>query len=653
MESNVLDVNNLDQSISPAVDFYQYANGGWLKSNPLRDEYSRYGTFDKLIEQNQYLQKCLLEELAANRHINSGVAKKIGDFYASAMDEQLIESINISPLNKILARISEISNKKMLVREIGWLHSVGFAPLFGFSGSPDEKDSKRVISHLFQAGLGLPDRDYYTDVSERMQNIRSEYLNYIEKVHSISGVNSERTGDLSLKIMQIETKLAKASMTRLEQRDPHKTYNKFSLEKLQEVYSFVDWRLYFASLGLSEPGDINVNQPLFFSQVNRMLKNLSLNDWRIYLRWNILNSSAPYLYYALVEEHFKFYGGILSGKKELKPRWKRAIDASEEAVGEAIGHIFVEKHFPAESKKRMLELVENLKQALAGRLQKLDWMGPETKEKALEKLSSMKIKIGYPDKWRDYSKLEIYDGLFFDNVLNCAIFNFQFMLAKIRQPVDPDEWHMSPQTVNAYYNPLDNEIVFPAGILQPPFFYRDADEATNYGAIGVVIGHEMTHGFDDQGRKFDKNGNLSEWWTQEDADKFIERTEVLVRQFNSFLVLDSIHADGKLTLGENIADLGGLHISFDALKMALMNHVNISSEDAFSPEQRFFLAYAHVWAQNIREEEIQRRVKEDEHSLSKFRVIGPLRNIPAFHDAFSIKPGDPMYLPAIDRAIIW
>jgi putative endopeptidase len=442
-------------------------------------------------------------------------------------------------------------------------------------------------------------------------------------------------------------------MTRLDQRDPHKTYNKFSNSELKENFSDFNWSYYFSSLGLSEPGYINVNQPEFFAQINIMFRNFKIKDWKLYLIWNILNSSAPYLHQVMVDEHFAFYGGILSGKKELRPRWKRAVDASDEAVGEAIGQIFVEKYFPPEAKRKMLDLVQNLKKALSERIQNLLWMGPDTKKKALEKLNSMKVKIGYPDKWRSYDGLQISEDSYFKNVLISSMFNYQYMLSKVNKPVDPDEWHMNPQTVNAYYNPLDNEIVFPAAILQPPFFFKDDDDAVNYGAIGVVIGHEMTHGFDDQGRKYDKNGNLTDWWTEEDSRKFNELSEILVKQFNSFVLLDSLHANGKLTLGENIADLGGLYISFQAMKMAQSGNSKPFAIDGFTQEQRFFLAYAHIWAQNIRDEEIQRRIKEDEHSLGHLRVIGPLRNIPAFLEAFDITPGDPMFLPEKDRAFIW
>jgi putative endopeptidase len=653
MEPKPIDANNFDTSVQPSTDFYKYANGGWMKSNPLRDEFSRYGTFDKLIEENQHLLQKLLEELAAKRQQNSGVARKIGCFYASAIDEKLIETAALKPLKRIFERIKQISTINDLSKEIALFHSEGFAPIFGLVGSPDEKDSKRVITHLWQAGLGLPDRDYYTDEGDRMKNIRSEYIIYMENLHRIAGFDEKGLADSCLKVMQIETQLAKSSMTRLEQRDPHKTYNKYNFEGLQALCPQFNWKNYFSTLGLSEPGDINVNQPAFFSEINNLIESWNILDLKSYLRWNILNSSSPYLNKALVDEHFRFYGTVLSGKKELKPRWKRAIDASDEALGEAIGQIFVEKYFPPEAKKRMLELVHNLKKALRIRIQNLVWMSSATKEKAIEKLSSIKVKIGYPDKWRDYSKLEISEDSYFINVLVSSMFNYQYMLSKINKPVDPDQWHMNPQTVNAYYNPLDNEIVFPAGILQPPFFHKDADDAVNYGAIGVVIGHEMTHGFDDQGRKFDSYGNLSDWWTEEDSLKFNELTEVLVKQFNSFVVLDSVHGDGKLTLGENIADLGGLHVSFDALKMALHEKPASIQIDGFTQEQRFYLAYAHVWAQNIRDEEIQRRIKEDEHSLGHLRVIGPLRNIPAFHQAFNINVGDPMYLPENERANIW
>lgn len=652
MNNKAIDPANLDSSADPRQDFYTYANGGWLKANPLRDEFSRYGTFDKLMEENQHLQKELLEELSRNRDKNSGIAAKIGHFYYSANNEESIELAGLSPIENIFNRINSIRNKSELVSEIAKLHLESFAPVFAFAGSPDEKNSRMMIAHLYQAGLGLPDRDYYTDEDERMKEIRARYLDYIRELSQIANLAS-KSKEASVRVMEIETRLAAASMTRLEQRDPHKTYNIFDEPGLKSHCPGFDWDIYFRELGIKEPGRINVNQPDFIAETGRMFIDLSLKDWNLYLKWNILNSAAPYLHRAIVEAHFGFYGAFLSGKKEIRPRWKRAISASDEALGEAIGQIFVEKHFPPEAKQRMLELVGRLKNALGNRIRNLSWMSGATKEKAIEKLNTIKVKIGYPDKWRNYDALEVSSNSYFENVLKSSIFNYRYMLSKINKPVDPDEWHMSPQTVNAYYNPLDNEIVFPAGILQPPFFFRDSDEAVNYGAIGVVIGHEMTHGFDDQGRKFDKNGNLTDWWTDEDAEKFNERTAALVKQFDSFTVLDGLNSDGKLTLGENIADLGGLHISFDALKMALQEAGAVEPIEGFSQEQRFFLSYAHVWAQNIRDEEIRRRVKEDEHSLGHLRVIGPLRNVEEFHKAFGVRSSDAMYLDERDRANIW
>jgi putative endopeptidase len=450
--------------------------------------------------------------------------------------------------------------------------------------------------------------------------------------------------------MALETRLAKASMTRLEQRDPHKTYHKITTGALAELSPSFNWKRYFISGGIGDPGEINLNQPLFVREVSAVLNEIPVEDWKVYLRWNLINNTASYLSEDFVNAKFDFYGRAMSGTEQMRPRWKRVLGVTSEALSEAIGQLYVARYFPAEAKERMIKLVDNLRISLGERIKTLEWMGAGTKEKALEKLQAIHVKIGYPDKWRDYSDLQISDDTYVENVIRSKKFDRAFNLSKINKPVDKSQWFMSPQTVNAYYSPDMNEIVFPAAILQPPFFFLKGDDAVNYGAIGVVIGHEMTHGFDDEGRKFDQSGNLTDWWTSEDSRRFDERTKVLVDQFNSYVVLDSLHADGKLSLGENIADLGGLNIAYQAFKLA-----NKESEpvDGFTPDQRFYLAYAHVWAQNIRDKEILRRTKEDPHSLGHLRVIGPLKNIPEFYAAFNIKQGQPMYLNQAQRAKIW
>lgn len=506
-----------------------------------------------------------------------------------------------------------------------------------------------VITNITQSGLGMPDRDYYTGTEPHILRIREAYRQFMAKVFGMAGNSQAKTEEISDKVYAIEEQLAHASMTRLERRDPVKTYNKFATPALDSAFPGMQLASYFEAVGLANPREVNINQTAYLLQAGQLMKSLPVADWCYYLQWKVLAGMAPYLHQALADAHFDFYGRTLSGKEEQRPRWKRMIDASNGALGEAIGKRYVTQYFPPESKERMLQLVENLRVGFRQRIGQLDWMSDTTKQKALVKLDRIRVKIGYPEKWRDYSGLLVTNSLV-ANVLESEKFNFAYEMAKINKPVDPDEWHMFPQTVNAYYNPTQNEIVFPAAILQPPFFYPDADDAINYGAIGVVIGHEMTHGFDDQGRKYDADGNLNDWWTAADAQGFEQRTKVLVDQFNRFPVTDSVMANGELTLGENIADLGGLSIAFDAWQLASKETAAI---DGYTPEQRFYLAYARIWAQNIRTEEMLRRTKEDVHSLGKLRVNGPLVNISGFYEAFGISASDPMYLAAGNRASVW
>ena len=649
-EEPAINLSNLDKTVDPGQDFDAFANNGWKKLNPLPVDRARYGAFDQLAEVAEKQLNELVKETAASKNEKGTIADKTATLFNLGMDSAKLEQQGIAPLKPYLEDIDKIASIDDVEIAIAKFHGYGFSPLFNFYGSTDAKNSSMVIAQLSQSGIGMPDRDYYVNDDPRSKDLREKYILYIGKIFKLMGIEEAVSMKYAETIMRMETRLAKASMTRLEQRDPHKTYNKTTTQGLKELSPAFNWNRYFISQGIGDPGEINLNQPEFLREVSKMLKDVPVEDWKTYLRWNLVNNSASYLSDSYVNTRFDFYGRAMSGTEQMRPRWKRVLETTSGALSEAIGQLYVAKYFPAEAKERMVKLVENLRISLGERIKNLEWMGADTKVKALEKLNAINVKIGYPDKWRDYSKLEILDDSYLANVVRSNQFETAFNYSKINKPVDRTQWFMSPQTVNAYYSPDMNEIVFPAAILQPPFFFLKGDDAVNYGAIGVVIGHEMSHGFDDEGRKFDKVGNLTDWWTPEDSQRFEERTKVLVDQFNGYVVLDSIHADGKLCLGENIADLGGLNISYQAYKQASKETKSI---DGFTPDQRFYLAYAHVWAQNIRDKEILRRTKEDPHSLGKYRVLGPLKNVPEFHDAFNIKPGQPMYLEEGQRAKIW
>jgi len=641
---------DLDTTVSPGQDFDAYANNGWKKLNPLPADRARFGSFDKLAELAEKQLNELVKETASTKNEKGSIADKTATLFNLGMDTVKIAGQGIKPLAPYFQEIDKLATKDDVEIEIAKFHTYGFSPLFGFYGSADAKNSSMVIAQLVQSGIGMPDRDYYVNDDERSKDLRAKYVIYVEKMFKLLGDDEAAAKKNTQTILNMETRLAKASMTRIEQRDPDKTYNKKTTKELSELSPAFNWNRYFETQGVGDPGEINLNQPLFISEVSAILKDVPVEDWKVYLRWNLINETASYLSDDFVNAKFDFFGRAMSGTEQMRPRWKRVLGVTSNALSEGIGQLYVAKYFPAEAKERMLKLVENLRISLGERIKNLEWMGADTKVKAIEKLNAINVKIGYPDKWRDYSGLDISDDSYVENVIRSNKFETTFYNSKINKPVDKSQWFMSPQTVNAYYSPDMNEIVFPAAILQPPFFFLNGDDAVNYGAIGVVIGHEMTHGFDDQGRKYDKTGNLTDWWTPEDSKLFDERTKVLVDQFNSYVVIDSIHADGKLSLGENIADFGGLNISYQAFKLANKETQKI---DGFTPDQRFYLAYAHVWAQNIRDKEILRRTKEDEHSLGNLRVMGPLKNIPEFYAAFDIKPGQPMYLDEANRAKIW
>jgi len=646
-----IELSDLDTTVSPAADFDAYANGGWKKSNPLPGDKSRYGTFDKLDDQAREQVRSLFQEMAGGQYSEGSIEKKIADFYSSGMDSAALEAAGINPLKEYLAQADAITNTADLQKVVTQWHRMGINPLFFAYADADQKNSSKVVAYLSQGGLRMPDRDYYLNEDERSKGIRQKYLEFISGTLGLMGNPSELTGKQAEIIYAIEKEMATYSMSLLDQRDPYKTYHKMTIARLAEIAPDFDWAGYFEGTGVNDPGEFIVSQPDFFAGLSKMMKTVPIDSWKLYLRWQLVSRLSSYLPAGYADLNFEFYGKTLSGSLVERPRWKRVQDAVDGALSEAVGQMYVKKYFPPQAKERMVNLVENLRKSLGDRIMQLDWMSATTRQKAMEKLNTITVKVGYPDKWRDYTKLQVTPDSYVENILNSGRFDFDWMMQKVNKPVDRSEWYMPPQMVNAYYNPTSNEIVFPAAILQPPFFYMNGDDAINYGAIGVVIGHEMTHGFDDQGRQYDKEGNLNDWWTEEDAKLFNQRTAILAEQYNQFTVLDTVKADGKLTLGENIADLGGLNIAYQAFQKAKSGKEE--PIDGFTPEQRFFLAYAHIWAQNIRDEEIMKRTKTDVHSLGRLRVIGPLRNMPEFHSAFQIKEGDPMYLAEDQRAVIW
>ena len=644
---------DMDLSVNPGENFYQYANGGWMKQHPLPDEKSRYGSFDKLAEDSKEKVKLIIERAAAENAEDGTLAQKIGDFYAAGMDIESINATSYNPIKPLLEKIAQVDSKENLIAVISELQTKQLTPLFYFYSSADQKNSDMTIAGVYQSGLGMPDRDYYLEDNETSEKLREAYVAYLTKLFALSGHAEADAAALAKTVMTFETYLATASNTRLENRNPHAIYNKVNVDELTNMAPQFPWQAYLNGIQVTEPGDINVNQPKFIKEVARLYEEESLENWKAFLSSVVMRKTASYLDDEFVNANFAFYGEALSGKKVNEPRWKRVLDSTNGALGEAVGQLFVAEYFPPAAKVRMDKLVENLRIAFGQRVDQLEWMSDETKHAAHEKLAAIRVKIGYPNKWRDYSSLAISDDSYLDNVLASNQFDFAFDMSKIGKPVDKDEWHMSPQTVNAYYSPVGNEVVFPAAILQPPFFYLDGDDAVNYGAIGVVIGHEMTHGFDDQGRQYGKDGNLQDWWTKDDSERFDARTQILVDQFNAFEVLDGTFANGELSLGENIADLGGLCISYQAFHNSLEGKEAPADIDGFNADQRFFLGYSRVWAQNIRDKEILKRTKEDVHSLGINRVNGPLPNMQQFYDAFNIDVTHAMFIAAEERAAIW
>lgn len=643
---------NLDTTVAAGADFYQYACGGWMKEHPLKPEFSRYGVFEQLMETNREQLRALVEELKAAPQEEGSVAQKIGMLYELALDSVKTNEDGFEPVKEELAAIRDLGTKAELSKMVAYLHKEGITPYFALYVGADEKNSSMNIVQLYQAGLGMGDRDYYLQNDETFSKIREAYKAYISRLFVLAGHSPEQADAAVTAVMNVENGIAKISFSREEMRDSQKNYNKMSCADFIKSNDALDWNAYFSAMGLDSIPELDAKQFVYYKKLGDFLKTVSLDDQKCYLAFNLLRAAAPYLSDNFVNANFDFYGKTMSGKQELEQRWKRALSTVNGVLGEAVGQMYVAKYFPASSKEKMLTLVGNLQKALGERINNLEWMGDSTKLKAQEKLAAFTVKIGYPDKWRDYSALEIKQDSYWANVRRSSIFEMDYMLADAGKPVDKSRWYMTPQTINAYYNPTTNEICFPAAILQPPFFDPEADDAINYGAIGVVIGHEMTHGFDDQGRNYDKEGNLTDWWTADDATRFTERANKLVAQYDNILVLDTMHANGSYTLGENIADQGGLLISHQAYLNSLQGQTP-AVIDGFTGEQRFYLGYATLWAQNIRDEEIVRLTKMDPHSLGKWRVNAALKNIDAFYEAFGIKEGDAMYMQPADRVNIW
>ena len=649
-----IDSSNFDTSVKPSDDFFLYANGGWIKKTEIPPEYSRWGSFNILIEQNNDALHTIAEN-AAKTKATDPTTQKVGDYYASGMDEKTIEAMRTKPLQDELAKIDNIKEKQDVLKAIAHLHMIGVNAFFNFGSAQDDKDSTREIAQAVQGGLGMPDRDYYTKDDEASKKLRDQYIAHVTKMLTLLGEPAEKADADAKTIMALETSLAQASRTRVELRDPQKNYNKMTPDEFQKLTPDWNWADYFAAIGLTTPGDIDVHQPDFFKSMNTAFTSTSVDDWKTYLRWHLINAAASALSSDFVNEDFNFKETTLRGTPQIKPRWKRVVTSEDGEIGEALGKLYVDKYFPPQAKARALELINNLKQALSDRIKSLEWMDEPTKQKALEKLAAFQVKIGYPEKWRDYSTLMINRGPFVLNELRSETFEAKRELNKIGKPVDRTEWGMTPPTVNAYYNPKMNEIVFPAGIFQPPFFYATADDAVNYGGIGCVIGHEMTHGFDDQGRQYDKVGNLTVWWTKESADAYETRRKAVVDQYNEYEPLPGLHVNGELTQGENIADIGGVKLAYAALQKALDKHPEERNKkiDGFTPEQRFFLSFAGIWRQKIRDEEQKLRLNTDPHSPGHFRVNGPLSDLPEFAKAFNVPENAPMVRAADKKVNIW
>lgn len=657
-----IDPANMDLTVKPGDNFYQYANGAWVKKTPIPASKTRWGSFDALAEESSQALKSLLEEAstypkskmdADKKGGTSELFKRVGDYYASAMDSAAIEKLGYKPIKPYLDAITALSSKGQVLKYANTLRAQTVAsPFYRIGVGQDSKDVTKYIISIGQGGTTLPDRDYYLKNDARSQKIRTDYIAYITKLFNLTGESNVNAMAKAVIVMQIETALAQAQMSRVEMRDPNKLYNKFSVDGLTAKTPNLNWATILPELGYKVKQDsLIVSNPKFMVYLDSMLGKVSLDDWKTYMKWGVLKSAAPYLSSAFVDANFA-YNQSLNGQKEQTPRWQRMSGLIDNQLGDLLGQLYVDRYFNQAAKARMLELVNNLQTTFNSRIKRLDWMSEVTKQRALGKLNAFVKKIGFPDKWKNYNGLVIKRDDFYGNLQRCSQWQYEDNVSRLGKPVDKTEWGMTPPTVNAYYSPQKNEIVFPAGILRFPFFDFEADDAINYGGIGAVIGHEMTHGFDDQGRQFDADGNLQDWWTKSDADEFKKRADEVVQQYNGYVILDTLHVNGKLTLGENLADLGGLSIAYEAFKNTKQGQ-SAEKIDGFTPDQRFFLNWAQVWRSNILPEAAAQRILTDNHSPGVFRANGPLTNMDAFYQAFDVKFGDKMYKAPEQRTRIW
>lgn len=647
-----IDLSAMDTSVRPQDDFYRYCNGNWMKNNPLKPAYSRYGSFDILRDSTLERVHLIVDNLAAGQYEVGTNEYRIATLYRQAMDSVKRNKDGAAPLKEDLQKIEAIADRAAMVKYAATKDNMGGGTFFGSYVYADAKNSEMNIFHITQTGLALDNRDYYLKQDAKSQQIREAYVAYLNKIAKLAGYDEEAATRIAENAMKMETELAQICYSKEELRDTHRNYNKMAVKEFTDKYQGFDWTTYLADRQLASLEEWDVEQLDFFKKFDSWFAKADLNEMKDYLLAGTISGAANYLSDDFEQARFDFFGKTLSGTTEMHPRWKRSVGMVSGLLGEALGEVYVKQYFPPEAKERMLKLVKNLQTALGERINMLTWMGDSTKMKAQEKLNSFIVKIGYPDKWKDYSKMEIKGDSYYADIKRATKWMHDDNMADLGKPVDRERWLMNPQDVNAYYNPTTNEICFPAAILQPPFFNMDADDAVNYGGIGVVIGHEMTHGFDDQGRNFDKDGNMINWWTAEDAQKFESTARKLADQFSEIYVADGVRANGNMTLGENIADQGGLLVSYLAFRNAAKGEV-MEEIDGFTPDQRFFIGYARLWGQNIRPEEVLRLTQIDVHSLGELRVNQALRNIDAFYEAFNIQPSDKMYLEPEKRVVVW
>ncbi|WP_083732929.1 M13 family metallopeptidase [Spirosoma montaniterrae] len=648
-----IDPQNMDTSVKPGDNFYQYANGNWLKQNAIPASKTSWGSFNELREKSLDAMKTLLED-ATKTTTRGRLYQMVGDFYTSGMDSLTIEKRGFDPLKPDLARVDKVNNKTDFLNELAYQRTQGNSMLFGFFVAQDRKNVSKYLPQFSQGGTSLPDRDYYLKNDARSQKIRDAYLDNVAKMFALVGEEPTRASQNADIIMRLETALAKAQMPRVELRDPYKTYNKLTVAQFSQQTPGVNWADQLTKYGVSGQDTVLVQNPKFYQSLDSLLTATPVEDLRTYMRWQLVRGAAPYLSDAFVRQNFAF-SRVLTGQKEQTPRWQRVSGLIDGSLGDLLGQLYVQKYFKPEAKQRMLTLVDNLEASYKEHIRGLDWMSEETKKKALTKLTAFKRKIGYPDKWKNYDGVTITRDDFYGNVKSASKWSYKYMINRLGKPVDRTEWGMTPPTVNAYYSPVNNEIAFPAAILQFPFFDFGADDAVNYGGIGAVIGHEMTHGFDDSGRQYDADGTLRDWWTPTDAQNFKKRADQVKEQFFGFKVLDSLKVNGQLTLGENLADLGGLSIAYDAFKKTAQGRANPKKSliDGFTPDQRFFLSWAQIWRINVLPETQAQLILTDPHAPGIYRCNGPLSNITAWYNAFDVKPGDKMYKKPEDRIKVW